>query len=195
MLKVGVTGGIGSGKSTVCKIFELLGIPVYYADVEAKRLMGSNEALKEQIKADFGEHIYSKAGELQKDTLAEVVFSDPASLEKLNALVHPAVGSDFKQWVEPLSGHPYVIKEAALIFESGSNEFLDRVITVYSPKEMALARIIDRDKTSREAVESRMASQLDIEKKKELADHVIYNDNAHLLIPQVLQLDKELKGK
>jgi dephospho-CoA kinase len=143
-LLLGVTGGIGSGKSLVCRIFQVLGTPVYNSDLRAKQLMVEDEALIGQIKAAFGEQSYSK-GNLNRQYLAEKVFSDSEKLELLNSLVHPAVGRDFRIWVDRNASQSYLLKEAALIFETGSNKLLDQTILVSAPQQLRIARVLCRD--------------------------------------------------
>ena len=187
MLKIGLTGGIGSGKSTVARIFETLGIPVYYADDAGKRLMNENEALKTAIQKHFGEATYTN-GKLNRQLLSSLVFNDPEKLKLLNSLVHPATIKDAEEWMQQQSS-PYAIKEAALIFESGSQAQLDKVIGVYAPVAVRIHRVMQRDNASREAVISRMNRQINEEIKMRLCDYVVKNDEQQLLIPQVLILD------
>jgi dephospho-CoA kinase len=196
-LLLGITGGIGSGKSTVCKVFQALGVPVYDADSRAKYLMTTDGILISQISKEFGDLSYDKLGQLNRTYLAANVFGNSDKLEKLNNLVHPRVGADFKQWSEQHGSEPYLIKEAALLYESGSHQSLDMVIVVHSPEELRLKRILSRDKhRSAEQIKDIMARQWPEEKKLQLADHVIYNDEHQLIIPQVLALHKELlKGR
>lgn len=190
MLKVGLTGGIGSGKSTVAGIFETLGIPVYYADDAAKSLMNSDAQLREAIIQLFGEKAYEN-DELNRAYLAERVFHSPKELEKLNTVVHPATLADAARWMERQES-AYAIKEAALIFESGSQEHLDVVIGVYAPATLRLHRVMQRDNISREAVLARMSKQIDEEIKMRLCDFVVRNDEQELLIPQVLSVHEQL---
>lgn len=186
MLKIGLTGGIGSGKSTVAKIFETLGIPVYYADDASKRLMNENEGLKRAIQNNFGEATYT-GGELNRRLLSSFVFNNPEKLALLNSIVHPATIKDAEDWMLRQTA-PYAIKEAALIFESGSQEYLDKVIGVYAPAAVRINRVMQRDQVTREDVMSRMSKQIKEEIKMRLCDHVIINDKQELLIPQVLKL-------
>jgi len=190
MLKIGITGGIGSGKTTVSKVFETLGIPVYYADDAAKALMNADTALAAGIKAAFGEAAYNE-GVLDRKYLAGKVFSDQQKLEQLNRLVHPATLADAAAWMER-QATPYVIKEAALIFESGSQQQLQKVIGVYAPTHLRIQRVMQRDGVTREAVLSRMDKQVDETIKMRLCDYVITNDEQQLLIPQVLALHEKL---
>jgi dephospho-CoA kinase len=186
MLKIGLTGGIGSGKSTVAKIFETLGIPVYYADAEAKRLMNSNELLKATIRQHFGDAAY-KNGELDRKHLADIVFNDPEKLELLNALIHPVTISDAEQWMQRQTA-PYGIKEAALLFESGAAENLDFIIGVYAPQALRIKRVMKRDGLSADEIMKRINRQINEEMKMKLCDFVVTNNEQELLVPQVLKL-------
>lgn len=186
MLKIGLTGGIGSGKSTVAKIFEVLGIPVYYADTEAKRLMNINEKIKESIRQHFGEATY-KNEELDRKYLADIVFNNPEKLELLNALIHPVTIKDAEEWMQRQAA-PYSIKEAALLFESGAAENLDFVIGVYAPQALRIKRVMKRDNLSQDEIVKRINRQVNEEMKMKLCDFVITNNEQELLIPQVLKL-------
>jgi len=190
MIKVGLTGGIGSGKTTVAKIFELLGVPVYYADDAAKRIMNSDEELKSAIQKHFGEAAY-KNGQLDRAFLSSRVFGDSFQLEILNALVHPATIRDATNWMNRQQT-PYTIKEAALIFESGSAQELDYVIGVWAPAELRIKRTMERNDVSYDEVAKRMDKQVDEKIKMKLCDFVIYNDEQQLLIPQVIELHEKL---
>lgn len=190
MLKVGLTGGIGSGKSTVARIFELLDIPVYYADAAAKTIMNEDEKLKTAILTHFGKEAYTD-GHLNRKYLSSAVFAHPEKLELLNSLVHPATIVAAERWMQQQRS-PYVIKEAALIFESGSQEGLDIVIGVFAPAQLRVLRTMNRDNISREGVLKRMSNQIDDGLKMKLCDFVIYNDEQQLLLPQVLALHERL---
>lgn len=193
-LLVGVTGGIGSGKSVACRIFQLLGIPVYNADDRAKALMIEDPLLKIQITEAFGSRAYANGGSLDRQYLAQTVFSDKAKLEVLNGLVHPAVAKDFLQWSASQPDSPYLIKEAALIFEAGSNKMLDYTVLVAAPESLRISRVLARDpQRSRQQVRDIMSKQWPDETKENLADFVIRNDEAQLLIPQVLAIDAVLR--
>lgn len=190
MFKIGITGGIGSGKSTVCQIFTTLGIPVYQADDAAKRLMQEDEGLKSQITALLGAESYVE-GVLNRSYISQKVFQQPALLEKLNRLVHPVTIADGLKWMESQNS-PYAIKEAALIFESGTQSELDFVIGVYAPKALRIQRVMNRNGMTREQVLVRMKQQLDENMKMKLCDAVIINDQQEPLIPQVMQLHQQL---
>lgn len=193
MLRVGITGGIGSGKSIVAKVFNSLGIPVYNADTAAKRLMQEDPQLVAAIKAAFGAGAYED-GRLNRAYLADKVFRDPAQLELLNQLVHPVTIKDAANWMQQQQA-PYALKEAALIFESGSQSELDFVIGVYAPKHLRIHRVMQRDGVTREAVIKRMDNQIEESLKMRLCDAVITNDDQQLVVPQVLALHEELLQK
>ncbi len=193
MLKIGLTGGIGSGKSTVARVFEVLGIPVYSADEAARRIMNENEQLKAQIIASFGPSAY-KEGVLNRVYMAAQVFNDKDKLERLNALVHPATIADSEQWMRQQTT-PYAIKEAALIFESGTQRNLDYVIGVYAPAALRLLRAMKRDNATKEKIASVMNRQVDETIKMKLCDFVITNDEQQAVLPQVMRLHGELLGK
>lgn len=188
MLKVGITGGIGSGKSVVCKVFEQLSIPVFYADDESKKLITTNTELIAEIKKKIGENIYTKQGELDRKKLSAIVFNDEKALQKLNAITHPAVKKHFLAWVKEQKSTPYILKEAAILFESKANKDCDFVIAVYAPKEIRIKRVMERDGIGHEAVTARMSKQMSDEEKIKLSDFVIYNDEKQLVVPQVLKL-------
>ena len=190
ILKVGITGGIGSGKSTVAKIFEVLGIPIFYADDVAKKLMNKDEKLKQQLIKEFGNDLYLH-GELNRPYLSSLVFADPKKLAVLNAIVHPATIANADKWMNQQTA-PYAIKEAALIFESDAHKQLDKVIGVYSPTPLRLQRVQQRDNISEEAIMARMNKQMDEEAKMNLCDYVVTNNELELIIPQVLKIHKEL---
>lgn len=188
MLKVGITGGIGSGKTTICRIFETLNIPIYYADDRAKNLMVKEEQLVAGIKALFGEEAYLQNGLLNREYIGSIVFSDKSMLEKLNQLVHPAVRLDGENWFQAQAEKPYALKEAALHFESGGYKLMDKMITVFAPEAMRIERVMQRDKTTAKAVKARIDKQLPDNKKIELSDFVIYNDGTQSLIKQVMNI-------
>jgi dephospho-CoA kinase len=191
-LRVGITGGIGSGKTTICRIFMELGIPVHFADERAKALMVESKPLIKQVKSLFGPIAYLPDGSLNRKLIADLVFQDAKMLEKLNAIVHPAVLSDGEKWHKRQRNMPYTLKESALLFEIGSQVFFDKTITVFAPKEIRLQRTMQRDGLTQAAVEARMGKQMDDEKKVQLADFVIVNDGSKLLLPQVLDIHRQL---
>jgi dephospho-CoA kinase len=188
MFKVGITGNIGSGKTTVCKIFEVLGIPVFYADDAAKDVMVTDAELIAGIKQAFGDEAYFDDNTLNRKHIAGIVFNDKEQLAKLNSLVHPAVFRAFDQWVLHQKNAPYVLKEAAILFESGSYKKCDRAIMVTAPLNLRIKRVTTRDGITADEVKSRNDRQFTEEKKLALADDVIINDDTQLVIPQVLKL-------
>lgn len=192
MLKIGLTGGIGSGKSTVAKIFEVLGVPVYYADDAAKELMNTDPQIKEAIKKIFGADAY-QAEKLNRSYLASIVFADEKKLEILNALIHPATINASNAWMEKQSA-PYIIKEAALLFESDAYKYLDAVIGVSSPLPQRIKRVMERDNTSEDEILKRINRQMNEEEKLKRCQFIIHNDESTLLIPQVIELDKKFRG-
>ena len=192
MLRVGLTGGIGSGKSTVAAIFEVIGIPVGYADAEAKRLMNEDAGLRDAIRLHFGEEAYQN-DLLDRKYLAARVFNDPDSLRLLNSLVHPVTIRDGRRWMDQQSArHPYAIREAALLFESAAAGELDFIIGVYAPPALRIHRSMQRDQVTREEVLRRMNNQINEEIKMRLCDAVVHNDETHPVIPQVLALHQQL---
>ena len=192
MLKVGITGGMGSGKTTVCKIFETLGIPIYYADDQAKYLMTHNNKLKQKIIDIFGTKAYRNDQNLNRKYIADIAFKNPKKLKKLNEAVHPAVLEDSENWQKAQQDAPYTLKEAALLFESGSYLKLDKMITVVSPLELRIQRILERDKTTKEAILARIEKQLSDEEKVAKSDFIIFNDLKNSLVKQVLKIHDQL---
>jgi dephospho-CoA kinase len=192
LLRVGLTGGIGSGKSTIAAIFETLGIPVSYADLEAKRLMNEDAGLREAITLQFGAGAYTD-GTLNRKYLAERVFSDPEKLRLLNSLVHPVTIRDGERWMQELGDRfPYAIREAALIFETRTAGHLDFVIGVSAPTELRIQRTIQRDRVTRADVLLRMRNQIDEDIKMHLCDAIVVNDERSAVIPQVLEIHRQL---
>lgn len=189
MLKIGITGGIGSGKTTVCRIFETLGAPVFNADMIAKSIMSTDTSLISSIKREFGEEAYSSNNELNRKYLANKVFNNQDELEKLNNLVHPVTIKAFVDW-SLRQKSAYVIKEAAILFESGSYRDCDFVIVVTSPEDIRIRRVIEREGVNEDNVRSRMSKQMPEEEKEKLADFIIINDNKTAVIPQVLKLNE-----
>lgn len=191
-LKAGLTGGIGSGKSVIARMFETLGVPVYYADLAAKQLYDTDEEIKESLIKTFGEGCYVN-NRFNASYLRQLVFNAPALLEQLNNIVHPAAIRDSRKWLSAQT-FPYVLKEAALIFESGSQRDLDFIIGVSAPLENRILRVMERDHLPRQDVLSRMDRQLDDRIKMRLCDAVIVNDDKTPLLPQVLALHEKLLG-
>lgn len=190
MIKVGLTGGIGSGKSTVAAIFEALGIPVYYADKSAKRIMSEDPQVKNSIIKSFGSDAYLD-GRPNREWLSEHVFRNPESTARINAIVHPATIADAHAWMERQTG-PYAVKEAALIFESGGDQSLDLVIGVTAPEEIRINRVMKRDGLERSAVLQRMSRQMDDAQKMSRCRFVIHNDGDTALLPQVLDIHRQI---
>jgi dephospho-CoA kinase len=188
---IGLTGGIGSGKSMVAQVFATMGIPVFNADEQAKWIMQNSPIIKEKLITAFGSAIYEE-GVLQKDKLAALVFNDPYQLQVLNAIVHPVTIQAAKDWASKQSA-PYVLKEAALIFESGAAEGLFKVIGVTAPPTLRMHRVMQRDVITKEQVEARMRNQISDTIKMRLCDYVIHNDNQEMVIPQVLEIDKAIR--
>jgi len=189
---IGITGGIGSGKSTVCKVFKLLGVPLFEADVVAGKLINSNSEIRNELVQLFGKDIYSADNKLNRKKLAELIFNNDVLLEKVNNIVHPAVRSEFMNWIKQQK-QAYVIHEAAILFESGFYKMMDFTILVSAPEEMRIERVVKRNSIPREQVIARMAKQWpDVEKRK-FATLQLVNDNKNLLIPQIIEIDKKLK--
>ncbi|MGK6351228.1 dephospho-CoA kinase [Parapedobacter sp. DT-150] len=188
-LKVGITGGIGSGKSVVCQILKVLGIPVFDADQEARRLMIADTSLVQAVQAAFGEEAYQQDGSLDRAYLAARVFNDSDQLKRLNALVHPVVIQAGEEWADKQDA-PYTVKEAALLFESGSYKLNAYTILVTAPEAIRVKRVMQRDGVTADQVKARMERQWSDDQKKHLADFIIVNDDAQALIPQVLELDR-----
>ena len=191
MYQLGLTGGIGSGKTLVCSVLEKLGVPVYYADSAARRLMTNDGELRRRIMKVFGPEVYNGIS-LKRDLLAQMVFGERAMLEKLNSLVHPAVRRDYSTWIESQQGVPYVVEEAAILFESGADRMLDGSVLVYAPEEMRIRRVMKRDGIDEASVRRRMNHQMDEDEKKKRADHIIYNDEKEMLLPQIIALHNKI---
>lgn len=186
-LRIGLTGGIGSGKSRVGKVLEALGHPVYYADARAKALMVENERIVAGVKEAFGADAYFPNGSLNRAYLGEKVFGDPAQLQKLNGIVHPETGRDWVAWDQQrrIEGHRLTFKEAAILYESGAYHGVDQVWTIYAPKRLRLQRAMRRDDTTESAILQRMGKQISEQKKLHRAAFAIFSDEVHHLLPQV----------
>ncbi len=193
MLDIGLTGGIGSGKTTVARIFEEFGVPCYYADTRAKEIMNEDEELRSALISEFGPDVYAD-GVLNRGFLAQIIFEDSSARDEVNALVHPAVGRDYEEW-KAAQKAPYVLKEAAILFETGGYKMSDAVILVTAPEEVRIDRVMKRDSTSREKVKARMDAQWSDAKKEALADFIIFNDGKQLLIPQVKQIHETILSR
>jgi len=193
MLKVALTGNIGSGKSTVIKIFRSLDVPVFIADIEA-RLLYYSEDVKQILGEEFGTGIFDGGGEINTQALAEIIFNDKKALETVNKLIHPLVFQQYLQWLEKYSGTPYTLHESAILFENNLDQHFDKIINVSSPEALRLQRVVERDEVDAGKVIARMANQLSDEEKNRRSDFVINNDGEHFLIPQVLKIDKALKS-
>ncbi len=192
---IGITGGIGSGKSVICSVFKALGVPVYDADQEAKKLYDNYPELVEKIRSEISEDVFDKNGKLDKKRLAELVFSDPEKLKSLNSMVHPVVRKDFQKWCQTHDKHSYVVKEAAILFESGAHKDCDHIISVVSPVELRIQRVRERDRKSRVDVENIIENQWSDEERNKKSDFILTNDEQELLIPQVLAIhDKLIKS-
>ncbi len=191
MLKIGLTGNIGSGKTVVSGVFTTLGIPVYYADAESKKFL-DDPAVKNEVVRHFGYGILTNSQEINTRSLASIVFTDGQSLKLLNSVLHPRIMRDFRNWASLLSDKHYVIQEAAIIFESGLRAEFDYIIHVSCPKETAIDRVVKRDRVDGHSVLRRMQFQLDDDEKSEMSDFVIRNDGSELVIPQVLSIHQRL---
>lgn len=187
MIKVGITGGIGSGKSIVSEIFSRLGIPVYNADTRAKFLMQNSAKIKQQLQGKFGPEVFIN-NQLNRKFLADIIFHEQEALSFVNSVVHPEVAADFQHWSENYSKMPYTIEEAALLFESGAFQKMDHIIMVYAPLSIRLKRVMDRDRATREQVISRMENQMSEEEKIKRSRYIIYNDEKNSVLEQVLTL-------
>lgn len=190
MITVGITGGIGSGKSTVCAVFELLDIPVYYADTEAKKILDDPE-IQQLIRGTFGNEIIN-GSKIDRKKLAAIAFNDPQKLAALNSIVHPAVKQHFASWCEAHKSYAYVLKEAAILFESETYKNVQKIITVTAPPEVKISRVMKRDGVTREEVEKRMSSQISDEEKIKRSDFVLLNNEEELLIPSILEIHRQL---
>lgn len=190
---VGLTGGIGSGKTTIANFFKELGVPIYIADTEAKALMNRSKVIKRKLIALFGDNAYQN-GKLNRDFLSKQIFNNKDLLQKMNTIVHPKVASHFKRWVKKQEA-PYVISEAAILFENGSYKKYDYIITVTAPEEVRLKRVMSRDSASKEKVKSVMNNQWKDEEKIKLSDYVIQNINLEEAKAQVLQIHQNLLQK
>ena len=193
MIKIGITGGIGSGKSVVASLFRLFGVPVYIADEESKQLTNQSETIRKRLIAHYGEAIYTPEG-LNKPLLAAKIFQDPVQLRIVNGIIHPEVKRHFEAWAAKQTT-PLCAIESAILFESGFDKVVDTSLMVYAPKALRIERATARDAASREAIQRRIESQMAEEEKRKLADHLIYNDDQQPLIPQVIAFLARLLDK
>ena len=191
MIQLGITGGIGSGKTTVCRVLEQLHIPVYYADDESKKILASADIEKRVAKV-FGNAVLDEQGNLNRAKLSAIVFEHPTELVKLTSILHPAVNEHYHAWLKMQKNKSMVAKEAAVLFESGAFAQMDKIITVYAPKELRIARTMQRNNYTRQEILNRMKQQLSEKEKIRQSDFVIYNDGKKLVIPQVLQILHQL---
>jgi dephospho-CoA kinase len=192
MLKVGITGGIGSGKSTICNFFSLMGIPIFNADLAAKQIMDGSSMVRSQMMLHFGKDIYLPNQALDRKKLAGIIFSSPSLLQKVNSIVHPEVRNTFFDWCKKQHS-PYVVHEAAILFESGFYEIMDFTILVTAPEQMRINRVIKRDELSAKQIKARISKQWPDKKKIQLADFIIANDNRKLILPVLIEMDKKFR--
>ena len=193
MLKVGITGGIGSGKTIVCRIFSLLGVPVFDADTQARILMNTDTEVKTILTERFGDKIYAN-GILNRPLLASLIFDNENELMFVNNLIHPLVRESFKEWCVKQTNYNYVLHEAAILFESGLYKDLDRIIMVDAPEEIRIQRVINRDGSNPESIKARMRRQMPTERKKEMSDYILNNNGNKLIIPEILHIDNILRN-
>ncbi len=189
-MKLGITGGIGSGKTSVCRVFNVLGIPVFSADPEAGKILDHDEKVIRELKKIAGRDLY-KNGILNKKALASMIFNDPVLLSKVNALVHPAVFENFRRWAD-VQKAPYVIMEAAILFESGADSLVDRIATVVAPVEERISRVTRRNILTRKEVLARIKNQMDDDSRRKLSDYIISNSENDMIIPAILRIHEDI---
>jgi dephospho-CoA kinase len=194
MKRIGLTGNIGTGKTTIARIFEVLGVPVYHADTRARVLLDS-DTVKHQVASLFGNQVINPMNQVDRKALANIVFNDKEKLAELNNLIHPLVEEDFAQWCETHKNEHYILHEAAILFESGFNRLFDSTIMVAAPDELCIERVMARDGITKEMVIERMQNQWPQEKKMELSEYVVVNNNHTLVIPQVIAIHKAIRSK
>ena len=194
MIKLGITGGIGSGKTIVCKVFNCLGVPVFNSDFVARNVVDQEQSVIQKIKSEFGTDIYSNDF-LDRKKLSKLVFENKSALECLNAIVHPVVKKKFEFWLLENRNSPFVIKEAAILFESGAFKEMDKIATVYAPESIRLKRVINRDNITAELIKKRIENQISEQEKIKRSDFVIINDDDQLVLPQIIKIHQELGNK
>ena len=194
MKRIGLTGNIGTGKTTVARVFEVLGVKVYHADIQARIILDS-DSLKLRIASLFGKQVINTMNQVDRKALADIVFNDKEKLVELNNLIHPLVEEDFKHWCEIFKNEHYILHEAAILFESGFNRLFDATIMVAAPEELCIERVMARDSISKEMVLDRMRNQWPQEKKMELSEYLVVNDEQILVIPQVLSIHKSIRSE
>ena len=190
-IKIGITGGIGSGKSVVSKLLQLMGVPVYIADVESKRFTETDPDIRAALISLLGDEVYQD-GKLNKPLLASYIFGNKDNLTMVNGIIHPRIKDDFRRWAQSHSSYPIVGIEAAILIEAGFTEDVDQVVLVYAPQEIRLRRAVSRDACAAEQIQQRMRNQMPDEDKMAFAHHIIYNDDKQALIPQLGALIKTL---
>jgi len=191
-LQIGLTGAIGSGKTTVAKLFETLGIPVYYSDDRSKNILQNNTLVKNKIVQQWGNSMLDAQGNIDRKALASLVFAQPADLQKLNAILHPLVADDYQLWLNQQKGVSYIVKEAAILVESGSHVHCDKIIVVEAPERDRLTRVMARDDVNEKQVQQRNAQQMPQSEKIKFADYIIHNTDQNLLLPQVMEIHQKL---
>lgn len=191
MIKLGLTGGIGSGKSTIAKVFQELGVPVYFADIEAKKFLLQNDVKADLLKI-FGESVLDKTGLIDKAALAAIVFTDETELAKLNALIHPLLEKDFSNWINQYADAKYIVKEAAILFEAGFDKAVDLILTVSAPVEQRVKRVIARDNVHQQQVIDRISKQWTDQQREAKSQYIILNSNEDMILDEILKIHKEL---
>jgi len=191
MITAGITGGIASGKSVVCEVFKLLGVPVYNADTAAKVLANTDREIKNDLIKLFGDDIY-EGNNLNRKKLSEIIFNNKTALENTNKIIHPRVINDFLRWAEEHKDHKYILMEAAILYESGTYKMLDKVITVTAPKQIRISRALSRENFTKQIIENIQKNQILDEEKVKRSHYVILNDNKTLILPQILRIHQQL---
>ena len=193
MLKLGLTGGIGSGKTTIAKVFENIGVPVFYADNEAKKFL-FDEDVKRNLVSIFGDNVIDSNGEVNKQELASIVFNNKAHLQELNSLIHPLLMKEFEKWCNnnELEKNPYIVMEAAILFEAGFDKFVDKVLTISAPLHTRIERVVKRDNTDIKQVESRIRNQMSDKEREKKSDYIIYNGDMDMVVNEVVKINQNL---